>query len=161
DPEQNRNYLITGIRHTVEPLADGPGEDGRDRGGYRAAFTAVPFDVPFRPVRRTPWPSIHGLMHGHIDSDSPGKFSTLDEQAKYRVRFPFDSTNKKGEQCSTWIRMAQHYAGSAYGSHFPLHKGTEVILAFLDGDPDRPIIIGSIANALTPAPSNSVNATQS
>jgi type VI secretion system secreted protein VgrG len=161
DPEQNRKYLITSIRHRIEPLpTTGPSED-RDAGGYRADFTAIPFDVQFRPLRKIPWPSIHGLMHGHIDSDSPGTFSTLDEQGRYRVRFPFDSTNKKGEQCSTWVRMAQHYAGSAYGSHFPLHRGTEVILAFLDGDPDRPVIVGSLANTVTPSPSNSVNATQS
>ena len=57
--------------------------------------------------------------------------------------------------------MAQSYSGAGYGSHFPLHKGAEVILAFIGGDPDRPIIVGAVPNAHTPSPSASRNATQS
>ena len=57
--------------------------------------------------------------------------------------------------------MAQHYSGSGYGSHFPLHLGTEVLLAFYDGDPDRPIIVGAVPNPLTRAPSASANASDS
>jgi type VI secretion system secreted protein VgrG len=151
---QNRKYLITAIQH----LAD---SNGGQVAGYRAYFEAIPFDVQFRPERRTPWPSIHGLMHGHIDCDTSGKFSALDHQGRYRVRFPFDSTGETGEGCSTWVRMAQHYSGSAYGSHFPLHKGTEVLLGFYDGDPDRPTIVGTVPNPLTPSPSAAHNATQS
>jgi type VI secretion system secreted protein VgrG len=158
DQAQNRKYLITAIHHRV--TAPQNGDSGGDD-DYHAAFEAIPFDVQFRPERRTPWPSVHGLMHGHIDSDSVGKFSTLDQSARYRVRFPFDSTGNTGESCSIWVRMAQHYAGSAYGTHFPLHKGTEVLLAFYDGDPDRPVIVGTVPNALTPSPSTSPNATQS
>jgi type VI secretion system secreted protein VgrG len=151
---QNRKYLITAIHHRADAASG-------EVPGYRAYFEAIPFDVQFRPERQTAWPCIHGLMHGHIDSDSSGKFSTLDEQGRYRVRFPFDSTGKTGEGSSAWVRMAQHYAGSAYGMHFPLHKGTEVLLGFYDGDPDRPTIVGSVPNALTPSPSAAANATQS
>ena len=159
DDGQNRKYLITAIDHRAGPL---PSEDGeREIHGYRAAFEAIPLDVQYRPERRTPWPSVHGLMHGHIESDSSGKYSTLDAQGRYKVRFPFDSTGKTGDTASTWVRMAQHYAGSGYGSHFPLHKGTEVLLAFYDGNPDRPIIVGTVPNPLTAAPSTAANATQS
>jgi type VI secretion system secreted protein VgrG len=162
DDAQNGKYLVTAIRHRVGLFADGDDEkDGRKTMGYRAEFEAIPLSQQFRTERKTPWPSIHGLMHGHIDSGSEGKFSTLDDKARYRVRFPFDTTGQTGETCSTWVRMAQHYAGSSYGSHFPLHKGTEVLLAFYDGDPDRPVIMGSVSNALTPAPSAGANATQS
>jgi type VI secretion system secreted protein VgrG len=56
--------------------------------------------------------------------------------------------------------MVQPYSGSGYGSHHPLHKGTEVVIAFLDGDPDRPIIVGTIPNAQTPGPSAAPNPTQ-
>jgi type VI secretion system secreted protein VgrG len=57
--------------------------------------------------------------------------------------------------------MAQPYSGPGYGSHHPLHKGTEVLIAHIDGDPDRPIIVGSVPNPHTPSPSTSANATQS
>ncbi|MGH7297243.1 MAG: type VI secretion system Vgr family protein [Polyangiaceae bacterium] len=159
DEGQNRKYLVTAIQHHV-PLPSERDEHG-ELTTYRARFEAIPLSVQFRPERTTPWPSVHGLMHGHVDSDSSGKYSTLDEQGRYRVRFPFDTTGKKGENCSIWVRMAQHYAGSGYGSHYPLHKGTEVLLAFYDGDPDRPVIVGSVANALTPSPAAGANASQS
>jgi type VI secretion system secreted protein VgrG len=158
DDAQNRKYLITAIEHRVAPVFD---DDATAVTRYVASFEAIPFSVQYRPERKTPWPSVHGLMHGHIDSDSSGKFSTLDSQGRYRVRFPFDSTGKTGDSCSTWVRMGEGYAGSGYGSHFTLHKGTEVLLAFYDGDPDRPIIVGAVPNALTPGPSAAANATQS
>ncbi len=156
DDAQNCEYLITAMEHRVAPVSE-----GSPNLGYRATFEAIPLAVQYRPERRTEWPSIHGVMHGHIDSDSTGKFSTLDSQGRYRVRFPFDSTGKKGEQCSTWVRLMQPYSGSGYGSHHPLHKGTEVVLAFLDGDPDRPLIIGTVPNAQTPGVSAAANASQS
>jgi type VI secretion system secreted protein VgrG len=160
DDAQNREYLITAIEHSVGPLDDGP-NGGQGRLGYRARFEAIPLSVQFRPERRTPWPSIHGVMHGHIDSDTTGKFSTLDSQGRYKVRFPFDSSGKSGDKSSTWIRLVQPYAGSGYGSHHPLHRGTEVVIAFLDGNPDRPIILGAVPNAQTPGPSAAANASQS
>ena len=53
---------------------------------------------------------------------------------------------------SSWLRMAQPYAGENHGMHFPLHKGTEVLLTFIDGDPDRPIVQGAVPNAETSSP---------
>jgi type VI secretion system secreted protein VgrG len=159
DDAQNGQYLITAIKHHVGEI---PARRSESKAvGYRATFEAIPLAVQFRPERRTEWPCIHGVMHGHIDSDSSGEFSTLDPQSRYKVRFLFDSSGKSGDSCSTWIRMAQPYAGSGYGSHHPLHKGTEVVVAFYDGDPDRPLIVGAVANAITPGPSVAANASQS
>jgi type VI secretion system secreted protein VgrG len=162
--EHNRRYLLTSIEHRVgmiDPSDDGRPENDEPRFGYRASFEAIPLDVQFRPASSTPWPSIHGVMHAHVDSDASGQSSTLDTHGRYRVRLPFDGTGNKGERASCWVRMAQSYAGTGYGSHFPLHKGAEVVLAFLDGDPDRPIIVGAVPNAHTPGPSARPNATQS
>jgi type VI secretion system secreted protein VgrG len=159
DHVQNRKYLITSIAHRYGEMGGGDGE--RAGKSYRASFEAIPFATEFRPERRTEWPTIHGLIHGHIDSDTSGKFSTLDKQGRYRVRFPFDSTGSTGEQSSVWLRLVQSYSGSGYGSHFPLHKGTEVVVGFFDGDPDRPVIVGTLPNALTPGLSAEANATQS
>jgi type VI secretion system secreted protein VgrG len=155
--EQDGPYLITAVRHRVadEALLE------QERETYRAEFEALPFGVPFRPARETEWPSIHGVIHGHIDSDGSGDYAQIDDQGRYRVRLPFDGSGAAGSSASRWIRMAQHYAGAGYGSHFPLHKGAEVIIAHVDGDPDRPVIVGSVPNPHTLTPSTSSNATQS
>jgi type VI secretion system secreted protein VgrG len=153
--DYNQRYLITAIDHQVG--FTGAGEPAP----YRAVFDAIPADVPFRPERNTPWPSIHGVMHAHIDADSDGAAANLDEVGRYKVRLPFDDSDGLGDAASHWVRMAQSYAGAGYGAHYPLHKGTEVLLAFLDGDPDRPIIVGAVPNGQTPGPSARGNATQS
>jgi type VI secretion system secreted protein VgrG len=155
EPDQDRKYLITEIEHEVGEM---PGEDPRR---YAARFRAIPLDVQFRPEQRTPWPSIHGLMHGHVAGDGPGTYAEIDDLGRYKVSLPFDSGNARGAAVSRWIRMAQPSSGSGYGSHHPLHKGVEVLIAFIDGDPDRPIIVGSVPNTHTVSPSTKQNATQS
>jgi uncharacterized protein involved in type VI secretion and phage assembly len=74
---------------------------------------------------------------------------------------PFDVSGKGGGKASRFVRMAQPYAGSNYGIHFPLHKGIEVIWSCIDGDPDRPIICGAVPNPETSSPVNSGNHTKS
>lgn len=128
---------------------------------YKATFSAVPTAVQYRPERRTPWPRVSGLINGHIEADTAGDYAQIDEQGRYKVKMPFDIGNRKGLSSSRWIRMAQSYAGAGYGQHFPLHKGTEVIIGHIDGDPDRPIIVGSVPNPATSSPVADANATQS
>jgi type VI secretion system secreted protein VgrG len=157
---ENRPYLITSIDHAAGLPIPGAGDASGPR-SYGAQFQAIPIDVQFRPEERTPWPSIHGVMHGHIAADGSGKFAEIDETGRYKVSLPFDSGNAKGAAVSRWIRMAQPSSGPGYGSHHPLHKGTEVLVAFIDGDPDRPIILASVPNAHTVGPVTKANLTQS
>ena len=109
----------------------------------------------------TPWPRIHGIINGHIDADSAGAVAQIDEQGRYRVKLPYDLSSKKGSQSSRWIRMSQPYSGAGYGVHHPLHKGAEVLIAHVDGDPDRPLIVGTVPTPHTMSPSLRANATQS
>jgi type VI secretion system secreted protein VgrG len=161
-------YLITAVEYKVGrrfTLGASVDEDdaitiGEER-PFAARFEAIPIDVPFRPEQRTPWPSIHGVMHAHIDADTDGTFAQIDDLGRYKVKMPYDLGTTRGTKASRWIRMAQAYAGPGYGTHHPLHKGTEVLLAHVDGDPDRPIIVGSVPNAHTVSPSTGANATQS
>ncbi len=155
DSDHDRKYLITELDHEVGEMPDEPTLRPCTR------FKAIPLDVQYRPEQETPWPSIHGIMHGHVAADGSGKFAEIDELGRYKVSLPFDSGNAKGAAVSRWIRMAQPHSGPGYGSHQPLHKGVEVLLAFIDGDPDRPIIVGSVPNAHTVSPSTKQNATQS
>jgi type VI secretion system secreted protein VgrG len=164
DAEHDGKYLITGmVMRAGYPLPVGEldSEPAGEAENYTARFTAIPFDVPFRPERLTPWPRINGVLHAHVAGDTAGKAAELDGQGRYKVRLPFDAESPKGSKASRWVRMAQPYAGAGYGQHFPLHKGTEVLLAHVDGDPDRPIIVGAVPNAHTNSPSRDANATQS
>jgi len=90
-------------------------------------------------------------MNARIDAESSGEYADLDSQGRYKVVLPFDLSGRRGGKASAWLRMAQPYAGSNHGMHFPLHKGTEVLLTFIDGDPDRPIIAAAVPNPETPS----------
>ena len=80
------------------------------------------------------------------------KYAEIDDLGRYKVILPFDQSGNAEGKASRWVRMAQPYAGANYGMHFPLHKGAEVLLTFVDGDPDRPIISGSVPNPDTMSP---------
>lgn len=161
------SYLITSLEHRVglDPAAILAASEFEDVAStaraYSARFKAIPMDVPFRPHRRTPWPRIDGVINGHIEADTSGDYAQIDGEGRYKVKLPFDFGTAKGLTSSRWIRMAQSYAGSGYGTHQPQHKGTEVLIAHIDGDPDRPVIVGAVPNAVTPGPVAKGNATQS
>jgi len=128
---------------------------------YRNTFTALPAEVQFRPERKTPKALLHGFLNARIDAASSGQYAELDDQGRYKILLPFDKSGRKDGKASAWVRMMQPYAGSDHGMHFPLHKGTEVMLAFIDGDPDRPVIAGAVPNPETPSLINSDNQTKS
>jgi type VI secretion system secreted protein VgrG len=159
-------YLITAIEHRVgiPPFAlDTPDFEAAraDVRGYSAQFRALSAKQQFRPPRRTAWPRIDGVINGHVDADTSGDFAQIDGEGRYKVKLPFDLGERRGLSSSRWIRKAQAYAGTGYGQHFPLHKGAEVLIAHVDGDPDRPVIVGAVANAVTPGTVFDKNATQS
>jgi type VI secretion system secreted protein VgrG len=121
---------------------------------YSNRFVAVPGGFTYRPPRITPRPRIHGVL-GAIVEGVEGVSSVhakLDGEGRYTVRFLFDAGQEDARYASRPVRMAQPHAGAGYGMHFPLQVGTEVLVAFVDGDPDRPIIVGAVPNALTPSP---------
>jgi type VI secretion system secreted protein VgrG len=138
---------------------------GSDKGGdesYRAVFEAIAADVPYRPPRVTPKPKIVGVVSGIIEAD-PGvstQRAWIDEHGRYLVRMLFDTAAPGERKASLPIRMAQAHSGPGYGVHFPLRPGAEVLIAFVGGDPDRPVIVGSVPNALTPTPVVDKDATQ-
>lgn len=158
----DQKYLITEISHGVGiPLSDDKAGSASGQVGYRGTFSAIPLATQFRPERVTPWPRIDGVITAHIEADGDGKYAQVDSMGRYKVRLPFDGGNAKGSKASRWCRMAAHYSGAGYGSHFPMHKGAEVLLVHVNGDPDRPIIAAAVPNAHTVTPSTASNATQS
>lgn len=163
----NDTYLTTDITHNGDQTflftsGLGAADSTRERfSAYHNSFTAISSRNQFRPERITEKTRVPGTMNAHIDAAGSGQYAEVDNQGRYKVILPFDLNSAMGGKASSWLRMAQPYAGENHGMHFPLHKGTEVLLTFIDGDPDRPIIAAAVPNPITPSPVNSANATQS
>lgn len=130
------------------------------RRGVVVNVGGIPKSVQFRPDRVTAWPRIHGIVDGVIDGMASSSYAQIDAQGRYKVRLRFDESDLLDGQASTWIRMLQPHGGSQEGWHFPLRKGTEVQVAFLGGDPDRPVIVAAAPNAIEQSKVRSSNHSQ-
>jgi type VI secretion system secreted protein VgrG len=154
----NGEYLVLSVHHSgsqawsVLTAPDGYSDH------YTATFTCIPAAVQYRPARTTPVPVISGSLTAIIDGDGSGSHAELDEHGRYKVRFPFKE-KKPGTRNWAWIRMATPYAGSEEGLHFPLRKGTEVLLTFINGHPDNPVIAAAVPNSERKSVVTSRNAT--
>ncbi len=164
--DQDGNYLALSVRHKGSQTAHlGAGlaslfPVSERWSGYRNSFEAMPFDVQYRPEPASEKPLFRGVLPAHVDASGTGQYAQLDEWGRYKVRLPFDVSGRDKGKASHWVRMAQPYAGSGHGMHFPLHKEAEVMLVFTGGDPDRPIILGAVSNPECPSPVNAANQTQ-
>lgn len=150
---------ITSVEHTLTQVTGLGASD--ETAGYQNTFTAISSDVPYRPPRVTPKPKINGLLTGIVEPEQPGdesRFARIDEQGRYTIRFLFDTTVPGERKASSPIRLLQPHVGAGYGMHLPLKPGVEVALGFIDGDPDRPLIVGAVPNPLTPSPVTRQNA---
>src|SRR5262249_26536038 len=116
---------------------------------YQNSFTCFRMDpaVPmhFRTRRLTPKPTIAGA-HTATVAVKKGEDSCLDSYGRVRVQFHWDREGKSDENSACWVRVAQPWAGAGWGAHFWPRVGQEVVVQFLEGDPDRPIITGSVYN---------------
>ncbi len=163
----NRKYLITDVHHEGHQtgyLISGMTAvfDPRDEQMfYSNTFTAIYSDAQFRAERTAVKPKISGTINAKIDAATSGQYAELDDQGRYKVILPFDRSGRGSGKASAWCRMMQPYTGADYGMHFPQHKGGEVLLTFVDGDPDRPIIAGAVPNPETKTPVTTDNQTQS
>lgn len=142
---QNQAYILTSIHHTANQGAryrSGSDQDFH----YRNTFECIPASTPFRPNRLTPEPVIQGAQTALVVGPSGEEIFT-DKYGRVKVQFHWDREGKLDENSSCWIRVAQSWAGKKWGSMFIPRIGQEVIVDFLEGDPDRPIITGRVYNA--------------
>jgi type VI secretion system secreted protein VgrG len=160
----NQKYLATACDHFGNLVASSPELAHRIdipyKDTYRCEVTAMPASVQFRPQRRAPWPRVYGFENGLIDGPQDSDYAQLDDHGRYRVKFFFDESTLKDGKASTLVRMMQPHGGGIEGFHFPLRKGTEVVLSFMGGDPDRPVIAGVVNTTTTPSPVTSGNNTR-
>jgi type VI secretion system secreted protein VgrG len=118
---------------------------------YTNTFEAVPADVRFRPPVRTRRPSIAGTQTATVTGKA-GEETWTDSYGRIKVKFHWDRSPAKDENSSCWVRVAQGWAGKSWGSFFLPRIGQEVVVSFLDGDPDRPLVTGCVYNAEQVAP---------
>jgi hypothetical protein len=116
---------------------------------FRHNLTCQKAEKPFRPARSLARAKISGSLTAWIDGAGSGDAPELDKHGRYKILLPLDVSGRGGGKASAWVRMAQPYVGRGYGQNFPLTPGIEVLLTFIDGNPDRPVISGAVANAET------------
>lgn len=155
-PSMNAEYLVTRLVHdgnqsgTNDQIQRMLGLDSDDE--YQVEVEAIPKDVQYRPGLATPIPRIDGVLHAVVAGPANSAYAQLDDHGRYKVRLLLDERGNDDGTSSTWVRMLQFHGGGTEGNHFPLRKGTEVMIIFLGGDPDRPLICGAVPNAHKPAP---------
>jgi len=149
----NDRYLVTEIEHRgsqIGVVLSGKNTQyakGETGSIYHAKFQAIRASQQFRAKPVTPRPSIAGFLSGIVDSEGLGQSAELNEYGQYKVQMQYDLSSKRASKGSAWIRMASPYAGDGHGMHFPLLKGTEVVVGFNGGDPDQPVILGAVTNS--------------
>ncbi|WP_449103849.1 type VI secretion system Vgr family protein [Pseudomonas veronii] len=161
-PLFNAGYQVIEVHHDGYQPLPGLGSEGEGPGqGINTRFIALPGDVQYRAPCVTPRPYVQGVLSAVVDGDEDTGRPLLNEHGCYRVSFPFIRGEKNATRGSAWLRMATLSSGSSHGMNFPLLKGTEVLVSFLGGDPDRPVITGSVPNSENPNVVTDENATQS
>jgi type VI secretion system secreted protein VgrG len=144
--DMNTSYVLTAVQHTASVgriYYTGESDTGSH---YSNHFTCIPASVPFRPPRRTPKPIVQGPQTAVVVGKS-GEEIWVDQYGRVVVQFFWDRQGKKNENSSCWIRVSQPWAGKNWGAMWIPRIGQEVIVEFLEGDPDRPIITGRVYNA--------------
>jgi type VI secretion system secreted protein VgrG len=150
------------IRHVVHMGAHALPRGGRNVFTYSNDFAALPSANidSFRPAQKSVIPRISGVISAAIEAKG-SDYAAIDDMGRYKVRMPFDISDAKNSEGSKYIRLAQPYSGSEYGIHFPSHEGAEMLLACIDGDPDKPVGVGTVPHANTVSPVISKNKEQS
>lgn len=144
--DMNGTYLLTEVQH-VATVGGSYSLDGGGAGeSYSNHFTCIQSSVPFRPARITPKPFVQGPQTALVVGKS-GEEIWVDKYGRIKVQFYWDRVGQKNEDSSCWIRVSQPWAGKGWGSMWIPRTGQEVIVSFLEGDPDRPIITGRVYNA--------------
>jgi type VI secretion system secreted protein VgrG len=141
--EYNKKYLLTAVTHEgAQPqvLEEGASIEGSK---YLNQFHCIPLGHPFRPTRKSPCPTIEGTQTAFVVGPEGEEIYT-DEYGRVKVQFHWDREGNKDENSSCWIRVSQLWAGAGWGGIFLPRIGHEVIVDFLEGDPDRPIVTGRV-----------------
>ena len=160
EDECNGTFRVESVRHEISQSAllarllkaDLGAHAGSGEAVYKNSFVCLEAARQYRPQRRTPWPHIAKVISAHVENQGSKEYAQLDAQGRYHVRLPFDIGNAPEGRASCLLHMGKPYAGNGSGMHFPLPPGTEVMIGFVGGHPDRPYIAAAVPNPVTPSP---------
>jgi type VI secretion system secreted protein VgrG len=138
--DANAEYLITWVSHGAD-----------ENNLYTNSFEAISSSTVFRPPLVTPRPIIHGSQTATVVGKA-GEEIWTDQYGRIVVQFHWDQLGKSDEKSSCWIRVSQGWAGKQWGSIFLPRIGQEVVVSFLEGNPDRPLVTGCVYNATETVP---------
>jgi type VI secretion system secreted protein VgrG len=139
----NKKYLITQHVMSASQPQVLEEEAGTKKPSYSSRFECIPFDTPYRPASVTPKPVVKGSQTAIVVGPKGEEIYT-DKHGRVKVQFHWDREGKRDEKSSCWIRVSQFWAGARWGAMFIPRIDHEVIVDFLEGDPDRPIITGRV-----------------
>ncbi len=156
DKHENSNelgeYIVVGIHHRAHDTTHLAGQQGST--GYVNNFTCIPASVHFRPDQIHKRPVMRGPQSAIVTGPS-GEEIYVDDLGRIKVQFYWDRDGKNDQNTTCWIRVMQSWAGGQWGASFIPRIGHEVIVDFIDGDPDRPIITGTVYNGKNKPPFDS------
>jgi type VI secretion system secreted protein VgrG len=146
--EWNRKYFLTEVSHDIHQVpAYRPEPDPGFEGGYQNRLVAISSDIVYKPVANTPKPRIYGPQTAMVVAPI-GEEMSIDKLGRVCVQFFWDRERPPGTVDNTWVRVAQTWAGSGWGTYFWPRLNDEVVVQFLDGDPDNPVVTGSVYNGV-------------
>ncbi|MBI4893678.1 MAG: type VI secretion system tip protein VgrG [Acidobacteria bacterium] len=143
--EWNRAYIVTRVVHSGQEAGVEAAPDAA-KPYYQNSFCCIPASIPYRPQEKTEKATVTGPQTAIVVGPKNEEIY-IDKYGRIRVKFHWDYSDKQGDDCSFWIRVAHSWAGSNWGAFFLPRVGQEVLVDFLEGDPDRPIVIGRVYNS--------------
>ncbi|MGE0787240.1 MAG: type VI secretion system Vgr family protein [Sandaracinaceae bacterium] len=152
-PGADDRYLVTKVIHESRVVTDAL--DRPATGGtsdlYHNRFECIPNSTPYRPYRRTKKPVIASSQTAIVTGPS-GEEIHVDEHGRARIQFHWDRQGAYDEKSTCWVRVQQPWAGAGWGFYWVPRIGMEVLVHFVDGDPDRPIVSSAVYNGSHPTP---------
>lgn len=143
--DQNAEYVV--LRTQIEMTLAGVRTSNQHETMFSCRFWAQRHDAPFRPQRTTRKPTVAGPQTALVVGEGSAGDITTDEHGRIKVQFHWDRLGKKNAESSCWLRVATSWAGKGWGMISLPRIGQEVVVAFLEGDPDQPLVVGSVYNA--------------
>ena len=143
--DQNAEYLV--LRTQIEMTLAGYTTSNQHDTEFSCRVWAQPYADAFRPERTTRKPTVAGPQTALVVGDGAAGDITTDKYGRIKVQFHWDRLGSKNAESSCWLRVATSWAGKGWGMISLPRLGQEVVVAFLEGDPDQPLVVGSVYNA--------------
>jgi type VI secretion system secreted protein VgrG len=138
--DANKAYVLYEVIHEAEIVPESPKNHL-----YKNSYRAFPTTIPFKQAQKTPKPRIYGTQTAKV-TGKPGEEIHTEEYGRIKVKFHWDPSPSQDDTTSCWIRVATLWAGQQWGTLFTPRVGQEVVISFIDGDPDKPLVVGSVYN---------------